>query len=191
MRHPHKERFAAMLGISVSDDGQTVRRASDGHVFKLSETTDGYYWRFYCGPKGARLQIRVHRLQAWQKFGDAMYAPGIVCRHLDGNSKNNHRDNIGIGTQSDNMMDRRPEDRRAHAMKANRRLVKYPHAQVIAYYKQHGFMATLAEFGMSSRGTLSHILNKSGTEPAVPMAERPARQKKPKPGLDGGAGRAG
>jgi hypothetical protein len=186
--HTYKEKRAAALGITVSMDGKTVTRSSDGHTFSLQKTSDGQYWRFNCGPKNARIQIRVHRLQAWQKYGDAIYAPGMVCRHLDGNSFNNHRDNIALGTQSDNMMDKSPKNRRIDALRASRSIVKYPHAQVIAYYKQHGFAATLAEFGIRSKGTLSHILNKSGTEPAVPKAERPAR--KAQPSLDAGPGLA-
>ena len=48
--------------------------------------------------------VKVHKLQAYQKFGDKMFEDGIVVRHLNDNSLDNSWDNIEIGTDSDNMM---------------------------------------------------------------------------------------
>lgn len=69
---------------------------------------------------GTRKSLRVmtHRLVAYQKYGDAMFAPGIVVRHRDGNPLNNHADNILIGTQSDNMMDMPQATRKRTAIAA-------------------------------------------------------------------------
>lgn len=40
----------------------------------------------------------IHRLQAYQKFGDKIYEDGIVVRYLNGDRYDNSYDNIGIGT---------------------------------------------------------------------------------------------
>ena len=55
--------------------------------------------------KVGRANIRVNRLQAYQKFGDALFSCDEV-RHLDGNHKNNSWDNIAIGSKSDNELDK-------------------------------------------------------------------------------------
>jgi len=69
---------------------------------------------------GMRYPIMVHKLQAYQKFGDAMFTPGVLVRHLDENAFNNHPDNIALGTPVDNAMDRQPRARQLHAQKGLR-----------------------------------------------------------------------
>lgn len=98
----------------------------------------------------------VHRLQAYQKFGDKIYEDGIEVRHLDGNPSNNSWDNIEIGTHSDNMMDRPKEVRARLAGNANR---KYDAEAVRAFYAAtRSYKRTMAEFGIPSKGTLNYIL---------------------------------
>ena len=55
--------------------------------------------------EGKHIRVLAHRLQAYIKYGDAIYAKGIVVRHLDGNPKNNRLENIAIGNQLDNWND--------------------------------------------------------------------------------------
>jgi hypothetical protein len=62
--------------------------------------------------------VYVHRLQAYQSFGNKIFDVNITVRHLDGDSLNNSEDNIAIGSQSDNMMDILPSNRIKHALKA-------------------------------------------------------------------------
>ena len=173
--HPEKQAYA--LGYRVSEDGQTVTRPLN-RIVPQQCTRDGYQ-RFTFGPKCNRLTIRVHRLQAFQSFGEDLYQEGIVCRHLDGNSQNNEASNIALGTQSQNMMDRSKECRQRCAFNASRSVVKHDHTAVVKFYKEHGFKATLNHFGITSKGTLSHILNKSATAPSVPMTERVKRKTTP------------
>jgi hypothetical protein len=59
-----------------------------------------------------KIEIPVHHLVAYQKFGDAMFEPAILVRHKDDNPSNNLEDNILIGTPSQNMMDKPPELRK-------------------------------------------------------------------------------
>lgn len=149
------EERAYEMGYRISTDGTMVTwhwQPVKYHLYK------GYF-RFSFGPKVRRRNINLHRLQAFQKYGRAMYAPGLVCRHLDGNSQNNHYDNIAIGTQSQNMMDQSPEVRLKRAKHAASHLVKHDYAAVASYFKEHGFKAAMIHFGISSKGTLSYIIN--------------------------------
>ena len=58
--------------------------------------------------------LKIHKLQAYKKFGEEIFKQGIVVRHLNGNKTDNSWENISIGTQSDNMMDRPEEERKSH-----------------------------------------------------------------------------
>ena len=105
-----------------------------------------------------------------------MYEEGIVCRHRDGNPKNNAASNILLGTQSQNMLDRPAADRSRGAWIASRGVAKYDHEKVIAFYVENGFKATLLEFGIRSKGTLSFIINRTKTATPVAIEDRPKRR---------------
>jgi hypothetical protein len=46
---------------------------------------------------GVSINIAIHRLQAFQKYG-VLYEEGTVVRHLNGDPGSNAWDNIAIGT---------------------------------------------------------------------------------------------
>ncbi len=171
-----REKEAAKAGLTVSEDGTKVYKPC-GKLMPLDVTTDGYR-RFSFGPKDKRSSIRVHRFQAWFTFGEAMYAPGILCRHKDGNPGNNHRDNIILGTQKDNMNDRPADIRKAHAFATSRHVLKHDHVAILAHYRAHGWTSTRAVFNIG-RGALSFIINKSQTGVPVSEDERKAVLKLP------------
>lgn len=120
----------------------------------------GYY------KKGlGKRRIRVHRLVAYQKYGDRIFEEGIQVRHFDNNSENNLDENIRIGTPSQNMMDCPEEDRKRRAKIANKaaRLVniKYDVEEVRkTYAKLRSYKKVKEIFGISSSGTLHNILNR-------------------------------
>lgn len=62
---------------------------------------------------GVRSQwsIPVHRIIGYAKYGEKMFEEGMVIRHLDGNVDNWHPDNLMLGTQSENQMDKPAEVR--------------------------------------------------------------------------------
>ena len=167
------EELAERLGFTIDPDGSTVRNPY-GKIMKLHLGRG--YKVFSFGPKISRRKCLVHRFNAWFKFGDKIYEPNIVCRHLDGNPLNNHQDNIAIGTQSDNMMDRPESVRHAHAFATSRHAMKHDHVAIIEFYRVNGFNKTLIEFGISSKGTLSYIINKTQTSSPIPIGERPKRK---------------
>ena len=59
--------------------------------------------------------LKIHKFQAYKKYGEEIFQPGIVVRHLNGIKTDNSWGNIIIGTQSDNMMDRPEEERKSHS----------------------------------------------------------------------------
>lgn len=106
----------------------------------------------------------VHRLQAYQKFGENLFKPGIVVRHLNGNPVDNSYDNIEIGTESDNRMDISKEKRIEWARNAARMLPKRYSGDKIAMIKADrasgmSYNEIMKRHGISSKGTISYICN--------------------------------
>jgi hypothetical protein len=64
------------------------------------------YTSFNIGYGGMSTRCYVHKLQAFQKFGEDMFKEGIVVRHMNDISLDNSHSNIEIGTHLDNTMDR-------------------------------------------------------------------------------------
>lgn len=145
------------MGFKISHDGKELTRDD----IPVSAYIKNGYFQHSFGPKKKRQNLRLHRLQAWQKYGEAMHATGIVCRHLDGNPQNNHWDNIAIGTQSENMMDQSTEVRKQRAQNAANALKKHDWQEVRKFYDDHGWKITMAHFSFTSKGSLSYILNKT------------------------------
>jgi len=173
---PNKnEQLAANLGYIVSEDGSVIT-GPNGKRYAQTLNSSGHLV-FSFGPKKDRKKCQVHRFVAWFKFGEAIYEPNIVCRHLDGNPTNNHPNNLALGSQSDNMMDRPAKARHSHAWNTSRHTLKHDHAAIISFYKENGFKKTMMEFCISSKGTLSFIINKTQTANPVPLEERPKRKK--------------
>jgi hypothetical protein len=116
-------------GYKALPDGSVI--GPQGNRLKLMINRKYYYHVSFRIPvelinddsKRKITKLFVHRLVAYQKYGDKM--EGLQVRHLDGNSRNNHPDNIAIGTQSQNFLDRPIEDRIEHAKKAVKHITKH------------------------------------------------------------------
>lgn len=109
---------------------------------------------------GTYKRVSIHRILAYQKFGDEMFKEGIVVRHLNGDRKDLSFDNIAIGTQSENEMDIPKELRIKYAIHAASFKKKYNNDEVIDYHNSSkSYNKTMEKFGISSRGTLHYILN--------------------------------
>ena len=107
-------------------------------------------------------KVNVHRMQAYQKFKDKIYEDNIVVRHLNGNSLDNTFNNIGIGSQSENMFDRPREERIKHGRLAASFNIKYPKELIdemkVFYNNCKSYKKTMEKYNISSKGTLWHIL---------------------------------
>lgn len=143
------------MGYRVSPEGEIINRKGD--ILKGS-VQNGY----------ARMSIRidkisnpvfVHRLQAYLKFGNEIFKESIEVRHLNGNSLDNSFKNIAIGTHSDNMQDIPKEKRMLKSSLAN---LKHDHKDIICD-RNNGmkYSEIMLKYGISSKGTVSYIINKS------------------------------
>ena len=103
--------------------------------------------------------ILTHRLLALQKFGLAIFEDGIEVRHLDGNKLNNSWDNIAIGTHYDNMLDM-PKDIRLKAATSIRKFTDSEMEHIRQLHREGWtYKQLMEEFNISSKGTMSHIIN--------------------------------
>jgi hypothetical protein len=104
--------------------------------------------------------VEVHKLVAYQKYGDKMFEPGIQVRHLDNNSLNNLEDNVAIGTKSENEMDKPKEVRQRTSVNAATAIRKFTDLEMDEIRKFHtSYKETMEEFDITSKGTLHYILN--------------------------------
>jgi len=145
---------ACRQGYKVVD---SIVYAPDGNEIATHLDNRGY---MHCslGNRPNRVSIAVHRIVAYQKFGDKLFKPGLQVRHLGNNKLNNLDENIEIGTQSQNMMDI-PEETRIEM--ARKQSTKYNANEVKDFYNQcKSYVQTMRKFNISSKGTLWNILNK-------------------------------
>jgi hypothetical protein len=110
---------------------------------------------------GRAFPVCVHRLVAYQKYGEESLKEGVHVRHRDNNSINNLEDNILLGTPTENMMDVPSEQRREHAAKGNQRHsekfveeIRLKHDSGISYN-------VLSEMYGVPKSTLSYYLSKT------------------------------
>lgn len=149
-------------GYRVDSVGNVVR---NGIIKKTYISNNKYrYITFPVYVNNTRLLVCVHRLCAYQKYGDALFENQCV-RHLDGNRFNNAPSNIAIGSFSDNMYDIPESIRLKKAIYASscvKKLNKHNHKEILAYYKKVGsYTKVMEKFNISSKGTVSYIIKKS------------------------------
>lgn len=101
-------------------------RVIDGDIYnkgnKLKPKVDkqGYLFIRITDRYGKMRELKLHRLVAYEKYGEAMFEPGIMVRHLDDVKTNNAWDNLVLGTNSDNQQDIPAEKRRERSLKSAR-----------------------------------------------------------------------
>jgi hypothetical protein len=151
-------RRSAERGYYVDKKGEVYN--SNYLKLSLSKSGKGYLSfniRLNSGENSTR--SFVHRLQAFQKFGEEIFKEGIVVRHLNGDSTDNSYDNIAIGTQSDNVLDVPKENRIKNSSNANK---KYDHKAILKDREDGlSFSEIMAKHGISSKGTVSFIIKQS------------------------------
>lgn len=106
----------------------------------------------------------MHRFQAYFKFGDEIYKNDAVVRHLNGNPLDNSWDNIEIGSQQENNLDKLPEVRTKAAYLASRKKVKFNDdivKQIRLDYKNGlNYSELMSKYDIKSKGTISYIVKK-------------------------------
>jgi len=120
MNSQERLREAFRLGWRIRSDGVPISPLGTEVATNLDKSG---YPRFTVRLSDMKHRpIYVHRLIALEKYGEAVFAPGIQVRHRDGNPLNTDPSNILIGTPSENAMDKPREVRVAVAGRAARRL---------------------------------------------------------------------
>jgi len=154
--------YAAQVGYQF-ERGE-IRHPDRTYALKLRCDKHGYRY-FRVRPVGwsKAPMVYVHRYVAYLKFGEKLFDSEIVVRHLDGDKLNNSVDNIAIGTQRQNALDRPEIERLEHAKvagKARRRLSKSQAEQLRIDQRNGASYSELQERYGVSRGTVSHTVNK-------------------------------
>jgi len=149
-------------GFKVDQEG--VVTSSTGTVRKLRIDTRGYKV-FNFGFESNKVVISVHRLQAYQKYKEALFVPGILVRHLDSNPLNNRSDNITIGSPSDNMMDKTQEERVKQAIISstpNRVLIDEDIKELRRLRNEEGwsYLMLMDKYSVTSKGSMWEFLNR-------------------------------
>lgn len=141
-------------GYRVDNKGNVYSHLNN--KLSLINSEKSYYY-FSFRLNNFRQKILVHRLQAYQKYGNKIFEKGIVVRHLNSNRKDNSYNNISIGTQSDNMMDIPKKQR---ILRSSHPI--YNHKSIIED-RNNGmtYKELMNKYNISSKGTLSFIINKS------------------------------
>lgn len=152
--------FAYNKGYRVDNDGNLI--SPSNKKLKMRKSTTGYY-ETNIRICGKLFHLPVHRLLAYQKYGDIMFAADCI-RHLDGNPLNNTFDNLEIGTNSDNRLDIPKDVRIRIATIASHSNPKYRDNEFVKsvreyHKKERSYKKTMEKFGISSKGTLYHMLN--------------------------------
>lgn len=109
--------IAFRKGYTVSENGnvynpkgkQLAVNAAAGKYPTITVTEDNVSYN-----------VPVHRLAAYCFYGSEMFKTGLLVRHLNGNVLDVRRENIALGTQSENSMDRPQYQRVLTAVKGRK-----------------------------------------------------------------------
>lgn len=149
--------------IAAHDKGYSVinsRIFYNGREVKANLKKNGYTC-FCIRYEKQRCVIFVHRLVAYQKYGNDLFKNGIEVRHRNGIRSDNSPDNILIGSHSDNMQDISESIRLKKSLHATSFVRKYKREDVVKFYNENesSYKITMRHFNISSKGTLHFILN--------------------------------
>lgn len=96
----------------ITGDGKLFR--PDGSEMIPSLNRAGYpHFGVQVRRMGIDQKVLIHRIVAYQKYGEAVLVRGVVCRHLNGNKTDFSPANIRIGTARENHDDNDPGIRTA------------------------------------------------------------------------------
>ena len=139
-----------------------------GKKINTWENTNGYY--IFKIVRGSRsnftkkiVHVLVHRLVAYQKYGDIIFNFECV-RHIDGNKSNNSHENIRCGSHKQNMGDVPQKVRMQKSVAASSKLRKFTNKQVLEiksfHQKTNSYKKTMEKFDIKAKSTLWEILNR-------------------------------
>lgn len=161
------EELALIKGYTVTKEGILLNRNGVHVRGKIKDRKRDYYsFDIRIGPRSENKKVHcmIHRLQAYQKFGDDIYKEGIVIRHLNGDRYDNSYDNIDIGTIKDNKNDIPRELISINCGQISR---KYSEEVIesIREDRKNGYTykQLMSKYNITSKGTIHYILNEEFT----------------------------
>lgn len=147
---------AYMRGYRVSEDGSII--GLKGSTINGKISSKNYKWiTIRIGSKS--FVVFIHRLQAYQKFGEKIFEPGILVRHLNNDPLDNSWDNIDIGTDKDNFHDRDPEDVSKVMKEVGLQRRKYNYEEIKRLRSEGMSYSQLAELCETSKSQIYYICN--------------------------------
>lgn len=104
-------RLAYEKGYRATDDGKIIGLRGKELVLKLRGNQRYPTFPINVGnlTKSGVYGIPAHKFAAYCFYGEEAFKPGIVVRHLNGNTLDISRKNIALGTYSDNEADKPKE----------------------------------------------------------------------------------
>lgn len=157
-----KEQIAYNRGFRVTKEGICI--SPKGNKVGSIKNYNNVKYKIINFKDIKHFELFIHRLQAYQKFGEKIYEPNIVVRHLNNNSLDNSWDNIEIGTQSDNQQDIPKEQRILNALNGAETQKKYSdelHKQVLEAREQGmTYKEIMEKFGIKCKSQVSFMINK-------------------------------
>lgn len=161
MTRNKNELIAYELGYRINNNGEIVNPIGDiinGSVYNV------VYKKFNIRQNNSYIRIKVHRLIAYQKFGEKIFDENIVVRHLDGNGFNNKYENIEIGSESDNRMDIPIDLRMKLSLNASNIVRKLTDSEILRlqslYADGYRMKFLMSEFNIQSKGSYHNYLHK-------------------------------
>ncbi len=148
-------------GYYVDDEGvvqgpRGVRVVSAGH---------NDFMRFSLADKarpGKHINVAVHKLAAYQLYGDEVANPKWRIKHKDYDRHNNRPDNIELATHSDIMLGTPQTQRWLYGVNAAKKRRRLSDAQLVEFRAMRAAGATLSKlvkhFGIA-KSTASYIMN--------------------------------
>ena len=153
--------YAYDRGYRVTPEGEVVSPSGIIRKLKCSKSNPRLSFTVRSRILGIMDNVFVHRLQAYQKFGEAIFEEGIEVRHLDNDKFNNSYSNIGIGTGIENMMDIPLHERIERSHHAVLKITKHSEiAEDVRNLRESGatYKDITNKFDIS-KSTINHILH--------------------------------
>lgn len=161
------EELAFIKGYTVTKEGILLNRNGKQVRGKIKSKKQDYYsFDIRVGPRkeNKKVHCMIHRLQAYQKYGDSVYEDNIVVRHLNGDRYDNSYDNILIGTHKDNKNDIPKELISINCGHISRKYSKDTVENIRKDYKEGlSYSNIMSKYNISSKGTLHYIIHKEDT----------------------------
>ena len=161
------EELALIKGYTVTKEGILLNRNGIQVKGRIKDRKRDYYnFDIRIGPRkeNKKVHCMIHRLQAYQKFGDKIYEKGIVVRHLNGDRYDNSYDNIDIGTNKDNKNDIPKELVSINCGHISRKYSKETIESIRKDYENGmSYSNIMIKYNISSKGTVHYIIHKEYT----------------------------